>query len=114
MAEEDENLDFDPVRAAALVGKSVLIGLTYLDANGEVEEQIQFFGHITSVDPSIVTIKRDSGEEFTLPPALEAFEDARPGEYRLRNTGDVIVDPDLISTWTITSPSTDESNGDEN
>jgi hypothetical protein len=108
MAEEDEAPDFDAERAASLVGKSVLVGLTYVNATGEVEEQVQFFGHITSFDPTMVTITRDSGADFTLPPALESFKAAEPGEYRLRGSGQVIVDPDLISTWTISAPTEDD------
>ena len=107
MEDQDEGPQFDSDRAAFLVGKSVLVGLTYIDANGDVDEVVQFFGQITSFDEEMVTIARDSGEDFTLPPAIEAFEEAEPGEYSLRSTGEVIVDPDLISTWTIRAPSDD-------
>jgi hypothetical protein len=109
MCEDDESpeFEFDADRAASLIGKSVLVGLTYVDANGDVEEVVQFFGQITSFDEEMVTIARESGEDFTLPPAIEAFEEAESGEYSLRSTGEVIVDPDLISTWTIRAPSDD-------
>jgi hypothetical protein len=105
MSDGDEAPDFDVNRAASLVGKSVLVGLTYVNTAGDVVEQVQFFGHVAAVDPTMVTLKLESGEDFTLPPALEAFEPAESGEYRLHSTGQVVVDPDLLSTWTITAPS---------
>jgi hypothetical protein len=41
---------FDGRRAAALVGKSVLIGVTYYDADGRLLEQRQMHGVIISAD----------------------------------------------------------------
>lgn len=41
------------------------------------------------------------GEFFWLPPDLRPFQKAPPGEYRLRSTGEVVVDPDLTCGWTI-------------
>jgi hypothetical protein len=104
----DEPL-FDEERANALIGKSVLIGLTYVNADGSIDSQVQHFGRIVGADETMVTVRlHDSDEDFTLPPALDAFEEATPGEYRLRGTGEVIVDPDLLSTWTISAPEDDE------
>ena len=68
----------------------------------------QFFGSVTHIDPEKgVTLQLGgsrSGEVFTLPPDLRAFFPALPGFYRLRETGDVVVDPDYTTTWTFTSP----------
>jgi hypothetical protein len=44
------------------------------------------------------------GELFWLPPDIRAFQDAQPGEYRLRSTGEIVVDPDFITNWTINHP----------
>jgi hypothetical protein len=41
------------------------------------------------------------GDDLTLPPNPDAFRDAMPGIYRLRSTGEEIVDPDLTTVWTI-------------
>jgi hypothetical protein len=30
------------------------------------------------------------------------YEQASPGEYRLRSTSEVVIDPDFITTWTVT------------
>jgi hypothetical protein len=112
MAKNDEEPAFDSARAERLIGKTVLIGLTRIDKVGDVTKQSQLYGHITAFDETIATVRLDDGEDFTLPPDLEAFEQAPPGEYRLRSTGQVVVDPDLLSTWTIRAPS-DGEEGDE-
>lgn len=44
------------------------------------------------------------GEIFWLPPDVGPFQDAKPGEYKLRSTGEVVVDPDLLATWTVNNP----------
>lgn len=36
-----------------------------------------------------------------LPPHREAFEGAEEGEYRLRATGEVVVNPDLFAKFRI-------------
>jgi hypothetical protein len=43
------------------------------------------------------TTARSSG----WPPDQRAFKKARPGECRLRSTGEVVVDPDYTAVWTI-------------
>jgi hypothetical protein len=96
--------DWDEHQAAKLVGKHALVGLTYVDADGTVSSQIQIHGLITTVNETIIVMRlHGSEEEFTLPPALEAFESGQPGEYRLRSTGEVVVNPDLLGTFTITA-----------
>jgi hypothetical protein len=88
----------------SLVGKRVLVGLTYLDKDGEVADQVQFHGVVVAEggpDEPIELQRADTGELFTLPPQLEPAE---PGEYRLRSTGETVVDPDFLATWTITPP----------
>ena len=89
----------------ALVGKTVLIGITRLDYDDQLIEKTEKFGRIASVDPHS-GIKVDVGERelFTLPPNPENFIDARPGVYRLRSTGETVKDPDLTTIWTIKEP----------
>ncbi|MGB7589031.1 MAG: hypothetical protein WBM00_10020 [Solirubrobacterales bacterium] len=43
--------------------------------------------------------RADTGDLEWLPPDLRAFKPAEPGEYTLRPTGEVVVDPDFLSTW---------------
>ena len=96
----------DQTSAQAYVGKHLLIGMTYLDHDESFLEQKQFYGVIVRVNESegIVVRLQNSEEEFKLPPDLNSLQEAAKGEYRLRSTGEVIVDPDLLATWTLTKP----------
>src|SRR3712207_3168426 len=94
---------------AELQGKHVLVGLTFEDQDGHLIEQFQTHGIVIAASKrgGIVLEKRDGTGIFTLPPNLDTFIPARPGEYRLRSTGEVVVDPDLLTSWTVTSPSSE-------
>jgi len=85
-----------------IVGKYVLIGLTYVDADGQVIRQEQEHGRIIEANENDVTVRlAGSNEETWLPPDLDAFEIAAEGEYTLRGTGEVISNPDLLGSWSI-------------
>lgn len=36
-----------------------------------------------------------------------ALKVARRGEYRLKATGEILVDPDFVSTWVVSAPDED-------
>ena len=95
-------------RASALVGKYALIGLAFLDEDDNLISQVQRHGRILEMDASrgiairlVAHGHHWDGEIYRLPPDLSAFVDAPPGEYRLRSTGEVVVDPDVTASWTI-------------
>ncbi len=95
---------FDLKRAKSFIGKRVLIGMTYLDHAGAFIEQKQMHGKILSADAKKgfeVALANQNGPRFWLPPDLRAFEEAAPGEYRLRATGELVKNPHLICTWTV-------------
>lgn len=99
--------EYDEELAASFVGKYVLVGITYVDPAEQPIAQEQIHGRILRIDPveGVVIARCGSGEEFKLPPDLGSFKVAPPGEYRLRSTGEVVVDPDLTCTWVIKRPS---------
>jgi hypothetical protein len=79
------------------VGKRLLVGITVNTAEGEFLYQEQFHGSIVSVDQGGVVVERaDNGARVSLPPELM---EAAPGEYRLRSTGEVVVNPDYLAKW---------------
>lgn len=85
-----------------LIGKVLLVGITFLDDDEELIGQVQVFGPITRVDGNGVVIKRNgNGAKFSLPPDFSNILPADEGEYRLRSTGEVVVDPDYLSSWTV-------------
>jgi hypothetical protein len=93
---------FSDDQVAALLGSHLLVGLTYLGPDGEIASRIEFHGTVESVGVDVVEVRRaDNGEIFTLPPAAEAYVPAPPGAYRLKTTGEVVVDPDFTCVMTV-------------
>jgi len=89
------------------LGKSLLISLTYLYPTGEVRHKSQTHGIITRINEAIIAVQRqDTGDEFTLPAKLDALEPAPEGEYRLKPSGTVVVNPDYLVVFTIQEPQT--------
>ena len=86
------------------LGKCLLIGITFLDGSDKVIEQFQTYGPIVAVnDHGIVIEKTDGSGTFKIPPDTSSLKPARRGQYRLRATGEILDDPDFISTWTVKS-----------
>ncbi len=89
-------LDLD--RAKSMIGKIVLIGLTYYDHQGKFVEQKQMHGRIKSIIPDrgieVILEGSREGETFWLPPDLSTCREAKPGEYREHSTGEIIHNPD--------------------
>jgi hypothetical protein len=92
----------------SLVGKYVLVGITRIDEDGVLLEKTEVHGRIGYVDGDVgIKVALSDGDVLTLPPDPDAFRDAKPGIYRLRSTGEEIVDPDLTTVWTIREPPDD-------
>jgi len=86
----------------SLINKIMLVGITLLDERDELIEQVQVYGPIIRVSSEgIVILRNGTGAEFTIPPDFEYVSEAQPGEYRLRSTGEVVIDPDYTSSWTV-------------
>lgn len=88
-----------PITYADLIGKVILVGITYYTKDNEFVEQKQFWGRVTEANESGVTFVQSNGEKMDLPPDLSSTERARPGEYKLRSTGEVVVNPDFLAKW---------------
>ena len=82
-----------------LLGKVMLVGITYTDSGGNVKERKQFWGTVTEADKGKILIEQKNGEILSLLPDLSAIEPAPEGEYKLHSTGEVVVNPDFLSTW---------------
>jgi hypothetical protein len=97
---------WDQDEAEWLLGKYVLIGVTDYASDGKtVLSQEQYHGRIVAADEKVgVKIECEgvwAGKTMNLPPDLRSFQLARPGEYRLRSTGEVVTNPDLVATWSV-------------
>ena len=101
--------DWDEKRAAWLIGKVALVGMTRLAADGKtVVAKQQFHGVIEAADHATgIRIACRGGsdvETMMLPPTTTPFLNAKPGNYRLKSSGETIKDPDVTVSWTITEP----------
>jgi hypothetical protein len=101
-----ETPPFDVQIASQLVGRRVLIGLTYVEA-GQDDRHDQKHGVVEYVSEGGVTIRLSDGGTYSLPPDLRPWQSAPPGEYRLRSTGEVVIDPDFIANWRVTPGKSD-------
>jgi hypothetical protein len=101
----DDRVVWDELLAQRVIGKTIVVGLTYLSVDGAVIEQRQLFGKVVSVDARkgilIAIGGARSGEQFNLPPDTRAIDVAAPGEYRLRASGEVVTDPDYTAQFSI-------------
>ena len=96
---------WDPKLAAELVGKTVLVGVTDLAADGAVVGHRQFHGHAIRADWRAGIALRlggeRAGEEIVLPPDTRAFRPAAPGEFRLAPFSDAAGFPDFLATLSV-------------
>ena len=100
----DGSAAFNERRARFAIGKRVLVGVTVLSEDeAEVLERRAFAATLTTVEPGRgIELRLDDGTSYWLPPDAHALQEAPPGEYQLHGTGQTVVDPDYLTTWTIT------------
>lgn len=97
------NDQWDHVRANGMIGKTALVGISYWSADHTLLRTEQFQGEVIQVSPDggIVLRLRSGAGEFTLPPDLSSVETARPGEYHLKSSGEVVSNPDFLCTYDV-------------
>ena len=85
-----------------LIGKVILIGVTYVDKEDNLLDRKQWWGIVESAssDGGIRVALKNSSDPCVLPPDLNAVRRAPPGEYRLKESFEMIKDPDFLTTWT--------------
>lgn len=82
-----------------LLGKTILVGITYYTKDNEFIEQKQYWGTVIEANDKQIRFRQKNGDVFWLPPDLSSTKLAPKGEYRLRSTGEIVVDPDFTSVW---------------
>ncbi|MDR1132001.1 MAG: hypothetical protein LBL15_06245 [Oscillospiraceae bacterium] len=103
-----------------IIHKTILVGITFLENDGTFISMIQFSGKIISADNNGIIISSEnfksvinlipgvspegSADTYLLPPDLSALRAAPKGEYLLKSTGEVVINPDLLTMWTVTAP----------
>ena len=87
-----------------LQGKVFLIGLTFIDKEGELIEQYQTYGTVSELtNEGLIIIIRKDDTIFQMPFDKDTINKAENGEYRLRATKEVVINPDYIMTWEIST-----------
>ena len=103
--------------ALDLMGALVLVGMTRLSHEERLIRKEQFYGRVVDVsERDGICLKLEGardGEYYWMPPTTEPYQRAKPGEYTLSSTGEVVKDPDYLSTWTLTEPPGERASGDE-
>lgn len=92
------------IEPADLEEAIILVGITRMMPDGDYDQE-QFSGiasiALQSNGVNLVRIACDDGQTHEYPFDPRTLERAPPGEYRLRSTGQVIVDPHYLMTWTV-------------
>jgi len=109
MDANDRDIDDRPVwdaeLAERLLERRLLIGLTYIDESGEFVKQEEFCGRVESADQRggiLLCLEGErAGERCKLPQDTRSVTQASPGEYRLRSTGEMVLDPDFTATFVL-------------
>lgn len=98
---------WDESFAQGLVGKIMLVNLTFLDADGELEGREAFHGVVITADAEegilLDLLGPQDGDTTTLPPQTSNIVAAAPGLYPLTG-GETVENPDFLSSWTIAGP----------
>ncbi len=83
-----------------VIGKIVLVGVTYLAADGSELDRGQWWGRIVAFNrkDGLKVDLANKGTVHAFPPFREAMSRAKPGIYELNRTGEKIEDPDYLYT----------------
>jgi hypothetical protein len=99
--------DLDSAATDIYLGKYILVGVTYVDSAGQVEDSVQMHGVVESASKDGIKIslkgERD-GQSWIMPADLSAISPAQPGRYQLPETGEIIENPDFVCTWMVQKP----------
>ena len=92
-----------------IIGKRILVGLTYLDTNGDIKEEMTLHGVITEVSKNSIVFERADGNgTFSIPREDELELADLEATYTIRATGEEVNGVSYLSSWTITPPKEDE------
>lgn len=92
-------------RAATLVGKTVIVDVTYADTgNGRPGRRRQFYGVVTSITERTLIMRLPCGGSLYLPPDPSVLRPASPGAHHLPSTGERVPHVDYVAEFTAHGP----------
>ena len=84
------------------LGDRIVVFISYMDNEGNITEEEQYFGLVHSVNDSEIVIKHpDTGSEISLPPQFGSYEEAKESEYSLKPSGETVRDVKYTTGWTL-------------
>ena len=93
-----------------VIGKLLIIGITYYKHDGTFIERKQLYGKVTNVYKDSIAVELEgtnAGTIFYIPRNLRALLKASPGIYELKSTGELVTNPDYTTMWNVTKPPPD-------
>lgn len=96
-------------RGKDFISKTIIVALdeysSKKDGSKKFITKSQIYGEVIRISFSEgVVIKLKDDSEYKLPPDISMVQFAPPGEYELSSTGEIIVNPDLVTRYTKTLP----------
>jgi hypothetical protein len=115
------------MRIEDVLNKTCLIGLSYINTNGDLLKQAQYAGTVIKVDAeegmtvklmAITTegkaeSKKTETPNFHIPASLDAWFIAPKGHYKNAEHQIDIVDPDYFVTWDVVKKKDDTEEGQQ-
>ncbi|HYY10351.1 MAG TPA: hypothetical protein VE781_05395 [Kineosporiaceae bacterium] len=79
------------------------MGVNVRSPDGQLLHREQFCGRVLAVADGTVVVERPHApaQPAVLPADFAAYDEAAPGRYVLQTTGEVVVDPDFVTTWDV-------------
>ncbi len=111
-----------------LINKTCLIGVSYIDTNGDTLKEAQYAGTVIEVDAEegikvkLMAVAGDNKAEdlskketpnFHLPPSLEAWFVAPKGHFKNAEHKIDIENPDYFVTWDVVKKKDDTEEGQQ-
>lgn len=112
MIQNQDKGDWDARLAASFIGRTLLVGITTVNAQEEVIDELQLYGRIESADPREgiglrLLMEEGQGDDpgspsplFMLPPDLATIQPAMEGSYTMYSNGRRIDNPEFLAFWT--------------
>ena len=87
----------------SIIGKRILVGLTYLDSDENVKRRDAFHGPVVAVSESSIVIERsDDGQDFSIP--NDTLYSSDPDDIYTLESGEEVTGVYATCTWTIFPP----------
>lgn len=98
----------------SIAGKTIIVGITYFDLDGEILDQKQLAGTVskTTEEDGITLLDLKKESEFTIPSELSPWFVAPPGDYHDPISGQKVTNPDYLVTWDVYKTQENTPEGD--